>query len=123
MTLLLWGRYLARGFDGGAARPPGRRARRREGVLPDDVQALFDRAKALERGRRGRCLDQLVRPDAPAALAEYARAFAALDAWRPPSSDAARAVAHIRAKYAAAAAALAAPRARAPRALLSLIHI
>ena len=50
------------------------------GVLPQDVQAMFDHAKSLERGRRGRQLSNMLVPNLPAALEAYEAAIAAMDA-------------------------------------------
>lgn len=52
--------------------------RKRGGQLPAGVQQLFDKAKGLERGRRGRCLANMIAPDLAAALAAYEEALFAL---------------------------------------------
>lgn len=69
----------------------------RRGELPEEVQLLFDQAKALERGRRGRQLGNMVRPDLKASLEAYAVAFGALDSFKPCGNAAA--VDRIRARY------------------------
>ena len=50
------------------------------GVLPPDVQAIFDQAKAIERGRRGRARSNMIAPDLGAALSLYESALAKLAA-------------------------------------------
>ena len=52
-------------------------------VFPDAVQALFDAAKDVERGKKGRCLKDHVPIDLEGALKRYAVAFEALDAAAP----------------------------------------
>ena len=90
------------------------------GVFPADVQALFDAAKDLERGRKGRCLADRIAPDLAGAGAAYAAALRALDAAGADGAPAAE-WARVRACYVAradavekalAAAAAAPPRAR-----------
>ena len=57
------------------------------GVLPPDVQATFDHAKAIERGRRGRALSNMIAPDLAAALSLYESGLAELVAFgrAPPA--------------------------------------
>ena len=58
------------------------------GVLPLVIQQAFDRAKALERGRRGRCLSNMIAPDLPAALEVYEAALASLGTFSEASTNA-----------------------------------
>ena len=77
-------------------------------VFPLAVQAFFDHAQALERGRKGASLSRFVPPRLEAADAAYAAAFAALAAARPPAPPAGWA--RVFGKYAAAAARVRAAR-------------
>ena len=72
------------------------------GVLPQEVQAMFDHAKSLERGRRGRQLSNMLSPDLAAALEAYEAAIAAMDASVSTEGD----VARVLEGYAARAAAV-----------------
>jgi hypothetical protein len=72
------------------------------GVLPPEVQAKFDHAKSLERGRRGRQLSNMLAPNLAAALEAYEAAMAAMDASASREGD----VARVLEGYAARAAAV-----------------
>jgi len=59
-------------------------------VFPATVQSLFDEAKTLERGRKGRALDQLRRPDPAGAVLKYREALAAVAALEVNEKEAAQ---------------------------------
>lgn len=61
-----------------------------KGCLPAHVQAEFDVARSLARGRRGRCLENRIDPSPHAAVAAYAAALATLDSDIPNPNDAVR---------------------------------
>ena len=82
------------------------------GVLPQEVQAMFDHAKSLERGRRGRQLSNMLAPDLAAALEAYEAATAAIDSSVSRDGDVARVLEGYAARTAAVRDRLAAAEAK-----------
>ncbi|CAE8624945.1 unnamed protein product [Polarella glacialis] len=96
---------------------PSKRSVRQVSLLPPEVQLLFDNAKSLERGRRGRCLANMIERKPREALAMYAEALEALSVYielgSPHSADLARIRKHYEERVALLSASLA-PVAAAP---------